>query len=443
MNPFSSCSITTLYLGRDISYSSSYSPFKDIESLIHLTIGNKVTSIKSGTFSGCSGLLDVVYNAEDCVIGTSNFDNLSNIKKVIIGEGVVSIPEKAFYNCSGLLELEISNSVSNIGNFAFAGCSGLEKITSFSTENPPVCNTSTFSGISATIPVYVFTDKIKYENAIGWNVFTNFISPVPTTFIALNQDEKELTYSIPTFEKYNSQVVNLVAGTEKYRGSIVIPEEVVYDKKLFRVTTIGEVAFSGCNTLTSVTFPESIEIIGDEAFYNCSRIQELELPCSLKTIGTSSFEGCSRLQKLVLDTNLELINAFAFAGCTGLTEIYSLRTTPAECDIDVFLDIDTSIPVYIPKGAKAAYQSAPEWKNFTNFIESEFTGIEETEISESSIKVIAGNCVEITDYYGDIRIINLSGQVVKDMYVSDSAQITLPKGVYIVVTKNKSQKIIL
>ena len=201
--------------------------------------------------------------------------------------------------------------------------------------------------------------------------------------------------------------------------------------------------FSGCNTLTSVTLPESIEIIGDEAFYGCSRIQELELPYSLKTIGTSSFEGCSRLQKLVLDTNLELINAFAFAGCTGLTEIYSLRITPAECDIDVFLDVDTSIPVYIPKGTKAAYQSAPEWENFTNFIESEFTGIEETEISEFYIKVIAGNYMEVTDYCGKIRIINLSGQVIKDMYVQGSVQIALPKGVYIVIINNKSQKIIL
>ena len=79
---FSHSDLETLYLGRDINY--SYYPFKNIESLIHLTIGNKVTSIKSGTFSGCSGLLDVVYNAEDCVIEASNFNNLSNIKKAII-----------------------------------------------------------------------------------------------------------------------------------------------------------------------------------------------------------------------------------------------------------------------------------------------------------------------------------------------------------------------
>ena len=83
------------------------------------------------------------------------------------------------------------------------------------------------------------------------------------------------------------------------------------------------------------------------------------------------------------------------------------------------------------------------WEDFTNFIESEFTGVEEEEVSASDIKVILGNGIEINDYYGRMRIVNLAGQVVKDVYVNGYIQLSLPKGIYIVVTENSSQKVIL
>lgn len=51
--------------------------------------------------------------------------------------------------------------------------------------------------------------------------------------------------------------------------------------------------------------------------------------------------------------------------------------------------------------------------------------------------------IEIEDYYGKLRIVNLAGQIVKDSYINGFSQIELPKGAYIVITKNNYQKIIL
>ena len=53
-----------------------------------------------------------------------------------------------------------------------------------------------------------------------------------------------------------------------YKGVVVIPEMVEYGGNTYRVTAIGNFAFEGCLSLTSVTIPESVTSISYSAFYN-------------------------------------------------------------------------------------------------------------------------------------------------------------------------------
>ena len=52
-----------------------------------------------------------------------------------------------------------------------------------------------------------------------------------------------------------------------YEGDIVIPKSVEYEGSSFLVTSIGDWAFEGCSSLTSITIPESVTSIGGYAFY--------------------------------------------------------------------------------------------------------------------------------------------------------------------------------
>ena len=51
-----------------------------------------------------------------------------------------------------------------------------------------------------------------------------------------------------------------------YVGDIVIPSSV----KGYSVTSIGDHAFTGCNTMTSITMPNTITSIGERAFGECN-----------------------------------------------------------------------------------------------------------------------------------------------------------------------------
>ena len=56
----------------------------------------------------------------------------------------------------------------------------------------------------------------------------------------------------------------------KVKGHFNIPEKVEYKGKVYDVIGIGRSAFSDCESLTSVTIPNSVTSIGDWAFYGCN-----------------------------------------------------------------------------------------------------------------------------------------------------------------------------
>ncbi len=132
-------------------------------------------------------------------------------------------------------------------------------------------------------------------------------------------------------------------NSNKYFGSVTIPETVTYNSSTYHitsignkafyysysptitipnsVTTIGEGAFSYCSNLTNFTIPESVTSIGNEAFRDCSSLTTITIPSNLTSISYRMFLNCNNLTSITIPNNVISIGESAFSSCTSLTTI--------------------------------------------------------------------------------------------------------------------------
>lgn len=87
------------------------------------------------------------------------------------------------------------------------------------------------------------------------------------------------------------------------------------------VTSVGSLAFYGCETAQRASLPSTVTAIGDRAFKNCTALTYVNLPEGLTAIGESAFESCESLNGMILPESLHTIGNFAFQWCTALTGI--------------------------------------------------------------------------------------------------------------------------
>ena len=77
------------------------------------------------------------------------------------------------------------------------------------------------------------------------------------------------------------------------------------------MTSIGWHAFSGCSSLTSITFGDNSQLtsIGGGTFSNCSSLTSITIPDGVTSIGDSAFSYCSKLKYNEYDNAVYLGNA--------------------------------------------------------------------------------------------------------------------------------------
>ena len=157
--------------------------------------------------------------------------------------------------------------------------------------------------------------------------------------------------------------------------------------------SIGSSAFYDCSSLTSITIPNNVTSIGDHAFYGCSGLTSITIPNSVTSIGEGAFNSCSGLTSITIPNSVTSIGEGAFNSCSGLTTIVSEIENPFAISDDVFYsnkDIYATATLIVPAGKKSAYQNTAGWNKFQNIVEVGQGGIIGQEFEENGIRYRIG-----------------------------------------------------
>ncbi len=330
-----------------------------------ITIPNSVTSMGDGVLMGCDALKDVKLPNDITSIGKETFSQCINLTSITIPDSVTSIGEMAFAFCSSLesitlpdkmtdigraafamctklTSITIPDSVTSIGAIAFAYCSSLESIK-MEPDTPPQLGLDE-DDVGVFTECKFVTDNVKgikvpvgFENAYktAWTDWADFIIANIASGKGWTLDS-EGTLTLESEDGIEDWCNNQKNGREIYKNDVTsakILDGVVNVKAVLwgaknvksvelpdSVKSIGNLAFSRCQSLTDITIPEGVTSIGEEAFYECRSLPGINLPSGLTNIGRYAFSYCYGLTDIDIPVGATG-GDWVFSHCIGLTHV--------------------------------------------------------------------------------------------------------------------------
>ena len=291
-NALCSTNLVNINVNSDNNVFSSYNGVlftKDYSTLLFTprakttyTIPSSVQIIKNDAFNKCEKLMTINFETGSNLvkIGDYAFNQCSNLSEFIIPNTVQTIGRGAFNGCIKFTTITIPQNIISLGDFAFGNCNNLKEIN----YNATNCSDWTSYGNGIFIGVGTNTEGVIVN--IGTNV-----TKIPAYLFYIDQ------YS-------NSKIISIIFQ----RNSLC--------------KTIGERAFNGCNNLTKIILPNSIETIGEYAFAFCRNLNSIVIPQNVEIISKGTFACCDNLNSIyfchdketvdlieILESNENFVNA--------------------------------------------------------------------------------------------------------------------------------------
>lgn len=189
--------------------------------------------------------------------------------------------------------------------------------------------------------------------------------------------------------------------------SIAIPSSVI---------NIGVGIFNGCKNLESISVENGNTVYDSRE--RCNAIiktatntliaggKSSTIPNSVTCIGESAFAGRTSMTSLTIPSSVTSIGRSAFFGCTGLVSVTSFIEKPFDIDDDIFVywnaeknDFELiDVTLYVPQGTKILYEKTSGWNVFGNIVE-----MTEEETNVKDVYATKQSTIPVTYY-------NLDGQ---------------------------------
>ncbi|MBQ7133518.1 MAG: leucine-rich repeat protein [Ruminococcus sp.] len=297
--------------------------FSDCTFIESVELPDSITFIGLRAFQGCTGLKSVKWSDGLNSIGQGAFSGCSSLETAILPDSVSEIQNNAFEYCRALTEITIPETVPELYRDVLIGCDNLSSITIYNRDiKMPSHN-----------PIYVFPEGVTiygyaystaYNYAELWGVkfcvldtktegdFTYVVHNDETTIVKYIGEEQEVVVPSEIEGKAVTVIFNDAFLNCESIESISLPDS---------VTTIKKDAFCGCSELKSVEWSDNITSIDWGIFRNCISLQSITIPKGITVVSKGMFEGCTNLKNVVISDSVTEISYDAFVGCSSLTDI--------------------------------------------------------------------------------------------------------------------------
>ena len=277
---FAGCAkITSMTIPAGISKIPS-NLFNGCTSLKSVEFLGDVTQIADKGFAGCEALEKVTVSEALTTIGVDAFRNCTNLKEINLGDSVSEIGRSAFYNCPNLKTLYIGKGIKNIGGYAIGFIDNPDMKEPDGSQ--PVVNenfiATGYYGTHFEVYAESFKDihgeiiNQKGLGRVGDSAFEDFtyeiVGKIQFTETVVDKETKD--EEIIIIERDAVKIVSY-NGTDK---DVVVP--VSFDLADLYVVEIAAGAFKNNANVTSVKLPTWLTTIGDEAFAGCTSLTTVQ-----------------------------------------------------------------------------------------------------------------------------------------------------------------------
>ena len=189
--------------------------------------------------------------------------------------------------------------------------------------------------------VVLLATTLSYAFQIG-NLYYNITLEAEFDVEYIEDDAYEFQISEGEVEVTNGDYSNLISAS--------IPSRISHYGATYKVTAIGEEAFTYCSSLTSIAIPNSVNSIGGAAFCDCSSLSSIVLPNNIDSIEQMTFMGCTSLTSLNIPNGVMSIGESAFYS-SALTAI-TIPEGVTEIGLSAFSGCHSLAIVILPNSLK-------------------------------------------------------------------------------------------
>ena len=235
---FQSCSISSLYIGRDIS--GNY-PYYDPSCIESVTFGSSVYRIPN-IFVNCTKLCFIEIPEGVVEISNNAFSGCTNLGNIALPNSLAKIGASAFSGCKPLSSITLPEHISWIGSDAFKGCSALTTVRSEASTPPEIFEDTFDDNVYTQASLYVPMGAVQlYSNSSGWK-----------QFISITESKSGEKCAAPTISYDNGQL-HIVTDTPGAECVTMISDD--------DVTThyIAEIPLSATYNISAYSHKEGFE----------------------------------------------------------------------------------------------------------------------------------------------------------------------------------------